>query len=270
MSCKINIILFAASLILFAAPAGAETNVQKSYSDFAAAGEAFRAANSAENYEESQKLYTQAILGYEKIIRTEKIRNAKLYYNLANAYLLKEDIGKAILNYRRAQKLDPADVDINKNLNFARQRRIDQVAVKARKKILQTLFFWHYDFSLRTKLFTACLFFGVSCLALTSILWFGKRTALTAVFVISLVLTIAFAGSVAAQSHHEQSRLCGVVTANSVTARQGDGPNYPASFKEPLHAGTEFDVLQTRPGWLYIALADDSSGWIPASAAELL
>jgi len=256
--------------MLLNASAGAETGLQRSYSDFAAASEAFRAANSAENYEESQKLYTQAALSYEKIIRTEKIKNAKLYYNLANAYLLKDDIGKAILNYRRAQKLDPADADINKNLNFARQRRIDQVAVKARKKILQTLFFWHYDFSLRTKLFTACLFFGLSCLSLTAILRLGKRMALTAVFIISLVLTIAFASSVAVQSHFEQSRLCGVVTADSVTARQGDGPNYPASFKEPLHAGTEFDVRQRRPGWLYIQLADDSSGWIPDSTAELI
>jgi hypothetical protein len=270
MNCKINIILFAAVLILLTAPAGAETGLQQSYSEFAAASDAFRAANTAENYEETQKLYTKAILHYEKIINAGKIKNAKLYYNLANAYLLKENVGKAILNYRRAQKLDPADADINKNLNFARQRRIDQVAIKARKKILQTLFFWHYDFSLRTKLFTACLFFGLSCLVLTAILWLGKRTAFVAVLIISLVLTIALAASVAVGIHYEQNQLCGVVTAAAVTARQGDGPNYPASFKEPLHAGTEFDVLQRRPDWLHIQLADDSSGWIPDNTAELI
>ena len=280
MNCKINIILFTIVLIatvlilrILVVPT-AQTNagipLPPSYSEFAAAGDAFRAANTAENHEEAQKLYTNAILHYEKIINAGKIKNAKLYYNLANAYLLKENVGKAILNYRRAQKLDPADADINKNLNFARQQRIDQVAIKARKKILQTLFFWHYDFSLRTKLFTACLFFGLSCLVLTAILWLGKRTAFAAVFIISLVLAIALAASVAVGIHYEQNQLCGVVTAEFVTARQGDGPNYPASFKEPLHAGTEFDVLQRRPDWLHIQLADDSSGWIPDNTAELI
>jgi tetratricopeptide (TPR) repeat protein len=269
MNRKINIILFTAVLLCTALARG-ETDLQQTYSEFTAAGDAFSKANTAQSYEESQKLYTQAILHYEKIINTGKIKNAKLYYNLANAYLLKEDIGKAILNYRRAQKLDPADADINKNLTFARQRRIDQVAVRAQKKILQTLFFWHYDFSLRVKLFTACLLFGVSCLVLTAILSFGRRAALLPTFVISLLLAIALAASVAVQSHYEQSRLCGVVITNSVTARQGDGPNYPASFKEPLHEGTEFDVVETRPGWLYIKLADDSSGWIPTNSAEII
>ena len=197
MNRKINIILFTA--VLLCATAAAETDLQQVYSEFNAAGEAFSKANAAQSYEESQKLYTQAILHYEKIIDTEKIKNAKLYYNLANAYLLKEDVGKAILNYRRAQKLNPADADINKNLTFARQRRIDKVAVKAQKKILQTLFFWHYDFSLRVKLFTACLFFGLSCLALTAVLWFGRRTALLEAFVISLLLAVALAASVTVQ-----------------------------------------------------------------------
>ncbi len=269
MNRKINIILFTAVLLCTALASG-ETDLQQTYSVFTAAGDAFSAANTAQSYEKSQKLYTQAILHYEKIINTGKIKNAKLYYNLANAYLLKEDIGKAILNYRRAQKLDPADADINKNLTFARQRRIDQVAVRAKKKILQTLFFWHYDFSLRVKLFAACLLFGLSCLVLTAILSLGRRTALLPAFVISLLLAVALAASVAVQSHYEQSRLCGVVTTGSVTARQGDGPNYPASFKEPLHEGTEFDVIESRPDWLHIKLADDSSGWIPANSAEII
>ena len=85
-----------------------------------------------------------------------------------------------------------------------------------------------------------------------------------------MALTLFLGGSVAVQSHYEQSRLCGVVTAASVTARQGDGPNYPASFKEPLHEGTEFDVIETRPSWLNIQLADDSSGWIPDNTAEII
>ncbi len=53
-----------------------------------------------------------------------------------------------------------------------------------------------------------------------------------------------------------------MVIASEVVARQGDGLNYPASFEEPLHAGTEFRLLEKRPGWFYIQLADESEAWI--------
>ena len=72
--------------------------------------------------ETRQPLYEKATLLYEKIIDQGRVQNARLYYNLANAYLLKEDIGRAILNYRRAAKLDGADVNIQKNLAFARSQ----------------------------------------------------------------------------------------------------------------------------------------------------
>ena len=83
--------------------------------EFSQANQAFSQANKSADANESQKLYEQAILRYEKIIDDGRIKNGKLYYNLANAYLLKGDIGKAILNYRRAQELDNSNPDIYKN-----------------------------------------------------------------------------------------------------------------------------------------------------------
>jgi len=68
----------------------------------------------------------------------------------------------------------------------------------------------------------------------------------------------------------QANRICGVITARQIVARQGDGQNYPASFKEPLHAGTEFDLLERRVGWLHIKLSDDSDTWIPDNSAELI
>ncbi len=244
---------------------------QDSYSEFRSANEAFREANlSSADAEAAQKLYTEAILHYEKIIEAGAIKNAKLYYNLANAYLLKDVLGKAILNYRRAQKLEPSNGDIHKNLAFARSRRIDKVQIKTRKRVLQTLFFWHYDLSIKSRLFLSCLFFALVCTGLTVMLWFGRRGYLTSSCVISAILMVCFTASVAVESVYAQSHLCGVIIAPSVVARQGDGPNYPVSFKEPLHAGTEFELIKQHPGWLHILLADGSDGWIPDHTAEFL
>jgi tetratricopeptide (TPR) repeat protein len=238
---------------------------------FNQANDSFRQANAVTNDAgKANSLYEKAILGYEKIIRDGHIENPKLYYNLANAYLLQNDIGRAILNYRKAEKLDKSNSDIQKNLAFARGRRIDKVEQKTEMQILRTLAFWHYDFSMRAKFVIACVSFAVLCLTLTAAIWFGRKTSLSLITVISAGLLVCFAGSVAIDSFTQATRLSGVIISQQVTAYQGDGSNYPASFKEPLHTGTEFILIEQRPGWFHIRLVDGSDGWIPQSDAELI
>jgi len=260
------------SLLLFvtATSAKAEPSNEQMCTLFNQANQDFRQANSTEELQQAKRLYEKAILGFERIIDQEQIKNAKLYHNLANAYFLHGQLGKAILNYRRAVKIDGSDENIKKNLAFARSQRIDKVAVKTEKRVLQTLFFWHYDFSIKTKFLLTCIFFGIVCLCITTTIWFGRIGPLTAAMAICGILTICFLASVIVESRSQTSTICGVITAKEVIARQGDGQNYPPSFKEPLHEGTEFDLLENRPGWFHIKLSDDSDSWIPNDSAELI
>ena len=235
------------------------------------ANTAFQQANAAASEpDRARPLYDQAILLYEKIIEQGGVRNAGLYYNLGNAYLLKEDLGRAILNYRRAARLDGSDINIRKNLSFARSRRIDRIEVGAERKVLETLFFWHYDFSLRTKFLLACLSFAALCIALTVTLWRGRGPATSIVVVLSGLLLLGFMTSVILEANRQAHIRSGVITAAEVVARQGDGPNYPPSFKDPLHAGTEFRLLEQRPGWLHVELADGTDAWIPDDTAGIV
>ncbi len=241
------------------------------YSLFNQANQFFREANTTANDpEKAQKIYEKAILNYEKIISDGRIKNSKLYYNLGNAYILKDDLGRAILNYRRAERLDKADTNIQKNLAFARSRRIDTVDVRTEKRILETLFFWHYDFSIKTKFLLTCICFAIVCISTTVMLWRGKSAPLVVTAVICGLLAASFLASVVIEARTQAHRVCGVITAQQVVAHQGDGPNYPESFKDPLHAGTEFDLLERRTGWFHIILSDDSDGWIPDNAADLI
>ena len=62
------------------------------------ANAAFRQANAqVDDPARARQLYEKAILTYERIVSEGHVENAKLYYNVANAYLLKEDVGRAIL-----------------------------------------------------------------------------------------------------------------------------------------------------------------------------
>ena len=268
---SISIMLMGLFVNCVAAPTDAALTKEQTYSLFEKANQAFRQANAiADDPDRTKRLYEDAILNYEKIISDGQVKNPKLYYNLANAYLLNGDIGNAILNYRRAETLDKADTNVQKNLAFARSRRVDTVTVKSEQRILQTLFFWHYDFAVRTKFLLACVFFAIVCIALTVMTWRSRAAPLVVTGVICGFLTICFLTSVVIESRVRANRVSGVITAEKVIARQGDGRNYPESFMDPLHAGTEFDLLERRSGWLHVRLSDNSDGWIPDNAAELI
>ena len=268
-----KILVLLVSLFSFGCPvpADAKPSGEQLYSLFGRANEAFRQAQSiSDNSNKAIKLYEEAILIYEKIIIDGPTQNVKLYYNLGNAYFLKGDLGKAILNYRRAEKLDSADTNVQKNLAFARSRRIDKVKLKTEKRVLHTLFFWHYDFSLKTKFVLTCLFFALFCFSLTVMIWLGRIAPGTVTVVISGFLLICLFASVVLEANSQARKVCGVITAEQVVARQGDGESYSPSFKDPLHTGTEFDLLEQRHGWFHIILSDNSEGWIPDTSADLI
>jgi len=270
---KGDFLIFAFCTLIFAFPSTVRSALPKEqvYSLFNQANQFFREANTTTNDpDRAQKLYEKAILNYEKIISDGRIKNSKLYYNLGNAYILKDDLGRAILNYRRAERLDKADTNIQKNLAFARSRRIDKVEVKTEERILETLFFWHYDYSIKTKFLATCICFAIICISATVMLWRGKSAPLVATAAICGLLTVSFLASVILETRSRANTICGVITDQQVVARQGDGPNYPESFKDPLHAGTEFDLLERRSGWFHIMLSNDSDGWIPDNSADLI
>ncbi len=265
-----KILLVSLLLLIITSPLEAKLPEEQVYALYNQANETFRQANSTKNSDQAGRLCEKATLGFEKIIDEGQIENAKLYYNLANAYFLTGRLGKAILNYRKAAKIDGSDENIQKNIAFARSKRIDKIGVKTEKRVLQTLFFWHYDFSIKTKFLLTCIFFGVVCICITVTIWFGRSATWTIAAVVCGILVLCFLTSVALEYKTQASKVCGVITAKEVIAHQGDGENYTPSFKEPLHEGTEFDLLENRPNWFHIRLSDDSDGWIPSDAAELI
>ena len=97
--------------------------------------------------QEAQSIYSKAAMRYERIIREGGVYNGKIFYNLGNVYFRMNELGRAILNYRRAELYMPDDVNLKQNLTYAREKRRDQIEDKQETKILKTLFFWHYDLS---------------------------------------------------------------------------------------------------------------------------
>jgi tetratricopeptide (TPR) repeat protein len=217
----------------------------------------------------ARELYQRAALRLERIVREEGVRNGRLFYNLGNAYFQAGEIGRAILNYRRSQLYIPDDANLAQNLSQARKARQDTFEEKQQTRVLRTLLFWHYDFSPRVRSWLLAIFSGVfwaaAAIKLRRSHWIPR-----AVLVVSGVVAFLFAGSVAAEVVGSGRDEGGVVLSSQVTARKGDGESYEPSFNQPLHAGTEFVLRESRNDWYYVELPDGRECWIPARSAGLV
>ena len=104
----------------------------------------FRKANelALTNPEKAKMLYQSSVMRFERIAEDGGIKNGKLYYNIGNAYFRMNDLGMAILNYRRAETLIPGDTNLQHNLQYARSRRTDRIEEEQKTIVLKTLFFF--------------------------------------------------------------------------------------------------------------------------------
>lgn len=217
----------------------------------------------------ARDLMQQALLRFQKLEREGEIRNGRLYYNLANIHFQLDDLGRAILNYRRAREYIPDDPRLQQNLAFARAQRADSFAEPEQRKVLKTIFFWHYDFTLRTRAWTFAVAFA-ACWTLLACRLFVRSPWLTRLAVAAAVLALGMLASVA-HTHLDRARSRpGVILDRTVVARLSDSHTAAPAFTEPLHAGTEFEVTEDRGAWYEVRLPDGQTCWLPAAAVELV
>lgn len=261
---------------LFSVPGGAGellpgTAVEGKAPLFREANEYFRRANDlyAADPAAARDFYLKAVRRFERLTNEGGVVNGKLYYNIGNCYFLLDDIGRAILNYRRAERYIPADVNLRQNLAYVLSKRLDRLEIEQRQRVMKTLFFWHYDLTTRIRSFIFG-FFYVSFWSLAAVRLFYRRSALTRGLAVSFCVALLFFGSLAVDHYAAAAGGQGVLLASEVTARKGDGVTYSPSFKNPLHAGTEFTLLEKRGNWWHIELVDGRQCWVPGQEAALV
>ena len=89
--------------------------------------------------------FQEAIEEYLRLIRSG-YGGGQIYYNLGNAYFRAGQLGRAILEYERAQLLIPRDPDLNFNLSHARDQIRD--AIEEPGGFIESAFFWLRSFNL--------------------------------------------------------------------------------------------------------------------------
>ncbi|HEV8376214.1 MAG TPA: tetratricopeptide repeat protein [Candidatus Polarisedimenticolia bacterium] len=191
------------------------------------------------------------------------LRNSRVYYNLANACFRQNQIGRAILFYEKAVRLDPADPDARENLHYASQRIRDRIAEDPAPLAIALLQRGLRVIGLEqtTRIFLA-LYLSAMLAAAIGIAGWRKRWARTAgILAASLFFLALLAGGwmvLQERARNAQDEAIVLVEKLEVYSGPGDENTLLAS----LHEGTKVRIHSQRGDWTQVTIPDGRAGWL--------
>jgi tetratricopeptide (TPR) repeat protein len=206
--------------------------------------------------------------GYFEELRQRGVYNPALYRNLGNAYLLADDLPRAILSYRRGLILVPNDPDLRDSLAEARERVAYPASGDLGRPRSEDRPPWlpHLRSNGLMVAAVACYIFG--CLSVTR--WrMVRRGRLLTIGLIALLLAGVLAGWLmlrAAEQRESGEHLLVVVARDGVLLRRGNGVAFPPRYDTPVNRGVEGRLLFERGSWVQIELSGGEIGWVPRQA----
>lgn len=207
-------------------------------------------------------------------LREAGVHNAKLEYNIGNAWMLTGDYGRAIASYRRGAALEPGNEVVREGLDAARKR----AGVVAPTTGVRTIAQRGVELARRAQ--------GVAppgvWIAVAGVLWVMGWAALGArvmwrtrgtgrVALGSWLLSGLVIGAPVSDALEQRSGTGAVVVAREAVARTGPSEGiYEAAFKEPLRSGLEVRVKERRGEWMRVSLPDGKEAWVRAEQVEMV
>ena len=200
----------------------------------------------------------------QQVISEGQVVNADLFSNLGNAALGAQQVGRAILAYRRALQIDPGHAKAQQNLNHVRSMLPGWVPQPPTRTLLNTFFFWHQMLSRSGRALVAAICFAAAAVFLAIALRWRRRWARTAVALpaAAWIVMITFG----LWTYFLDTGQDAVVIVPETIARAADSQGAPPRFAEPIPAGTELAILRYRADWAQVRLADGRAAWVRTSA----
>ncbi len=220
--------------------------------------------------EQARPHFHQAVRHLEDL-RRRGANNAMLYRNLGNAYLLADDLPRALLSYHRGLRLSPNDAALNELLAEARQLVVYPPSGDLGRPRPKDRPAWMPYVPGEWLMGAALICYVVGCVAATR--WRMVRQTrhlLGGLFFLSA--SALCAGGLLVRCTEERERAAhplAVVARDGMLVRRGNGIAFPPRYDVPLNRGVEGRLLLEREGWVQIELSGGEIGWLPREAVLL-
>lgn len=192
------------------------------------------------------------------------IRNGELMLNLGNSLMKSGESSRAIAAYLDAERMLPGDARVSDALAQARAAASTRLGPITGAGPLDRVAAMWGDLSLRGRAWTSL----IAWLSLWSVVAAGILTGWRrgipwrSVVAVAALVSAVPAATVGIDVLRTSLERPGVVVADAVVLRKGNGDGFAPAVAESLPSGAEFVMLEQRPGWLRIRLPDGQSGWI--------
>jgi tetratricopeptide (TPR) repeat protein len=213
---------------------------------------------------QENKAFSAAIKDYESLLTTEQT-SAAVYNNLGLAYASENQVGKAILSFERALRIEPDNKDMQNNLLAAQQRIQENIPGQPSLGILA---FWknlYQTFSANVwAVLVLLLTFGVAYCLYENMLNQKKSFLRPLLLLIPLVLFSLVLGlqRKAAEQNQDQA----IVIKRQIGLRKL--PDLASDEIELITEGVKIQIIEQRESWVKISLPNSLIGWIPLSMVE--
>ena len=239
------------------------------------------ASSAAENYPDSlwnaaneayaQERWEDAVNDYTAIAEAS-MESAPLWCNLGSAWYKNGNLGKAILCYERALKLDPSYEDARYNLELLNAMKLDRL--ESVPELILATWMKNLGRTLDSDSWAVCfLVFLVLTLAMVLLFILGSSaTSRRAGFftgVVCLLLAVASL-SFSLWQKNEYMKADKAIIMKPVSSVKSSPSGDSAKDLFVLHEGTNVQVLDNVGGWSNIELSDGRQGWLPSSDIEII
>jgi tetratricopeptide (TPR) repeat protein len=229
----------------------------------------------------SAKEYDEAKAAFEKV-QAMGYASADLYYNLGNVYFklgqqhaerpyANGELGRAILNYRRALKLDPTMEDARYNLDIAHDHTNDTepmpLGVMGSMWLAVSGIISSNGWAATSIVSLVAALILIMFYLLSSLIALRKVAFFSSIFLIFVfVLSTAFA--ISQRRASEQSSEA-VILCNDICPVHASPDNTSKVIRQPSQ-GVSVKILRNHGTWSEIEFVDGEKGWITSKSVELI
>ena len=205
----------------------------------------------------------QTALKKFSLIENEGLINADLYYNIGNCHFRMNEIGRAILYFKKALKVESDHQTARRNLEYALTFTKDKQD-SVNESVIRSFWLKVFDsFSINLlAIITLVIFVIIIMLISMMIIHYKNREKTVPIFITTIFIFLFSAFLIISilkwQDFHKTDEA--VLLSASAIGYSGPGEDYTRVFT--IHEGMIFTVERNEDSWSLIKLENGLGGWI--------